>query len=194
MRKIVLATLSASLIAGTFGGAALARQKEDRPLPPMARPAAYVFMLKNFDADKDGKITTDEAKAGADTLFAKIDGDKDGAVTPKEMRAWHEARRAEMKDAMKGQPGMPDDEMDGPDGMGGPDGDAGPGAQKHGCGKGKRHHGGHHMMMGPGMMRSLDTDEDGQISKAEAEAGAENLIKRMDLNGDGAVSLDDFPG
>ena len=49
-------------------------------------------------------------------------------------------------------------------------------------------------MMGPGMMRALDTDENGQISKAEAEAGAQKLLKQMDLNGDGAVSIDDFPG
>lgn len=190
-RKIVLAALSASLLAGAFGSAALARQKEDRPLPPMARPAAYVFMLKNFDANKDGKITPEEATAGADSLFAKVDADKDGAVTPKEMRAWHEARRAEMKEAMKGQPGGPGGDMDGPDDMGGPDQGS---PQKHGWGKGKGHHGKGPMMGGRGMMRALDTDENGQISKAEAEAGAQNLVKQMDLNGDGSVSIDDFPG
>lgn len=190
-RKMILATLSASLLAGAFGSAALARQKEDRPLPPMARPAAYVFMLKNFDTKKDGKITPEEATAGADALFAKVDTDKDSAVTPKEMRAWHEARRAEMKDAMKGQPGAAGDDMDGPDAMGGPDQAPPP---KHGWGKGKGHHGRGHMMGGPGMMRALDTDENGQVSKAEAEAGAQNLVKRMDLNGDGSVSIDDFPG
>ena len=45
-----------------------------------------------------------------------------------------------------------------------------------------------------GMMRALDTDENGQISKAEAEAGAANLVARMDTNKDGLVSIDDFPG
>ncbi|MBB4063832.1 EF-hand domain-containing protein [Gellertiella hungarica] len=197
-RKLILAALSASLVAGAFGTAALAaRQNADRPLPPMARPAAFVFMLKNFDADKNGTITADEAKAGADTLFAKIDTDKDGAVTPKELRAWREARRAEMKAAMKGGSDAPDDAMGGPDGGDGPDSMAGPDGQpmKHGWGKGMRHHGkGHHGMMGPGMMRALDTDENGQISKAEAEAGAANLVKRMDTNQDGSVSIDDFPG
>ncbi len=190
-RKIVLAALSASLLAGALGGTAMARQKEDRPLPPMARPAAYVFMLKNFDANKDGKITAEETTAGADALFAKVDTDKDGSVTPKEMRAWQEARRAEMKDAMKGAPG---EDMDGP---GGPEADGGPDAPpppKHGGMKGWRHHGKGMHMMGPGMMRALDTDENGQISKAEAEAGAQKLLKQMDLNGDGAVSVDDFPG
>lgn len=189
-RKIILAAVSATLVAGAFGGAALARQKGDGSMPPMARPAAYVFMLKNFDANKDGKITAEEATAGAGTLFATVDGDKDGAVTPKEMRAWHEARRTAMKEALKGTADDGGDAMDGPEGMDGPDGMGGH-HQKHGWGK---HHGKKHMMMGPGMMRSLDTDENGQINKAEAEAGAQALVKRMDLNGDGAVSIDDFPG
>lgn len=193
-RKIILAAVSATLVAGAFGGAAVARQKGDGAMPPMARPAAYVFMLKNFDANKDGKITAEEATAGAGTLFATVDGDKDGAVTPKEMRTWQEARRTAMQDAMKGTAGGAGDAMGDPDDMGGPDQMGGPDGgqhQKHGWGK---HHGKRHMMMGPSMMRSLDTDENGQISKAEAEAGAQGLVKRMDLNGDGAVSIDDFPG
>lgn len=189
-RKIILAAVSATLVAGAFGGAAVARQKGDGAMPPMARPAAYVFMLKNFDANKDAKVTAEEATAGAGTLFATIDGDKDGAVTPKEMRAWHEARRTAMHEAMKGMPGADKDAMGEPDGMDGPDGMEGQ-HKKHGWGK---HHGKKHMMMGPGMMRSLDTNENGQIDKAEAEAGAQALVKRMDVNGDGAVSIDDFPG
>ena len=194
-RKFILAALSATLLVGA-GGAAFARQNADRPVPPMARPSLYVFMLKNFDANKDGKITADEAKAGADTLFDKIDADKDGAVTPKEMRAWHKERMQAMRAAMKPADGAPAPD----DGMGPPDGDAGPdGAPpppKHG--KGMRHHGhgkhGMHGMMGGGMMRMLDADENGQVSKAEAEAGAAKLVTDMDTNKDGAVSIDDFPG
>ena len=68
-RKLILAALSASLVAGAFGTAALAaRQNADRPLPPMARPAAFVFMLMNFDADNNGTITADEASRLIDEL------------------------------------------------------------------------------------------------------------------------------
>nr|WP_316651985.1 EF-hand domain-containing protein [uncultured Gellertiella sp.] len=191
MRKTLMAALSATLIAGTFGGVALARQHGEHALPPMARPGVFVFMLKNFDANRDGKVTAEEAKAGADTLFAKIDTDKDGSITPKEMRTWHESRMQAMKDAMKPKAGADKaqsnddgamDDMDGPDG-GKPDGDH----------MGKHHGRGPHMM-GRGMMRMLDTDENGQINRAEAEAGAANLMKQMDTNGDGVVSIDDFPG
>lgn len=186
-RKLMIAALSAAVFAGSFGTAAFAKPGDRGDVPPMARPGLFIFMLKNFDANKDGKVTADEAKAGADTLFTAIDTDKDGAITPKEMKAWRQAKMAEMKKAMA--EAGPDDQADaGPDGK--PDA---PG--KHGWMKGMRHHGkGPHGMMGGGMMRMLDTDENGQISKAEAEAGAANIVKQMDTNKDGVVSIDDFPG
>lgn len=192
MRKLTLAALSATMIAGSFAGIAMAKEHKDRPVPPMARPAIFVFMLKNFDTNKDGKITADEAKAGADTMFAAIDTDKDGSITPKEMRAYHKAKMESMRAAMKAKADdKAGDDMGPPDGDEGPDGAPPP---KHGWHKG--HHGKGHGrgMMGPGMMRFLDTDENGQVSKEEAENAAAKLLKQMDTNGDGVVSIDDFPG
>lgn len=186
-RKLMIAALSAAVFAGSIGTAAFAKPGGRGDVPPMARPGLFIFMLKNFDANKDGKVTADEAKAGAGTLFTTIDTDKDGAITPKEMKAWRQAKMADMRKAMG---------KDMPDGNGPGADDDGDGPGNHGWMKGWRHHGKgpHSGMMGRGMMRMLDTDENGQISKAEAEAGADNLIKQMDTNKDGTVSIDDFPG
>ena len=197
-RKLMIAALSAAVFAGSFGTAAFAKPGDRGDVPPMARPGLFIFMLKNFDANKDGKVTVEEAKAGADTLFAAIDTDKDGSITPKEMKTWRQAKMAEMRKAM-GNDAPPAPDQGGPDEQAdaGPDAgtpDAPPPGKHHGM-KGMRHHGkGHHGMMGGGLIRMLDTDENGQVSKAEAEAGAENLVKQMDTNKDGAVSIDDFPG
>lgn len=192
--KLTIAALAAAVFAGSFGTAALARQGDRADMPPMARPGVYVFMLKNFDANKDGKIAADEAKAGTDTLFTTIDTDKDGNATPKELRTWRQARMAEMHKGMgpQGTGAMGDDADAGPDGAGNPDG-SGP---KHGWMKGHgRHHGkGGHGLMGGGMLRMIDTDENGQVNKAEAAAAGEKAFKQMDVNGDGVVSIDDFPG
>ncbi|MBB4953066.1 Ca2+-binding EF-hand superfamily protein [Agrobacterium vitis] len=48
-------------------------------------------------------------------------------------------------------------------------------------------------MMGPKLMAMVDTDENGQISKAEADAALDKLFTRLDTNKDGFISADDFP-
>ena len=51
---------------------------------------------KKLDTNGDGKITKEEAKAGAPRLaehFDAIDANKDGFVTKEEMRAFHELHR-----------------------------------------------------------------------------------------------------
>lgn len=189
-RKLMIAALSATVFAGSLGTAALAGQGSKDGVPPMARPGVYVFMLKNFDTNKDGKITAEESKAGADTLFTSIDTDKDGTLTPKEMRAWQDTKMADMRKAMGAsapQAGASDNGQNG----------TGTDAQsrRHDGMKGSRHNGkGHHGMMRGGMLRMIDTDENGQVSKAEAAAAADKAFKQMDTNGDGTVSIDDFPG
>lgn len=44
---------------------------------------------------------------------------------------------------------------------------------------------------GPGFQR-LDTDGDGQISRAEAQVPRDQRFDRMDLDGDGAISKAEF--
>lgn len=48
-------------------------------------------------------------------------------------------------------------------------------------------------MMGERMMRRIDTDENGQISKAEFDTAIEKMFTRFDKNEDGFISADDFP-
>lgn len=185
--KLTIAALSAAVLAGSFGTAALARQGGKEGMSPMARPGVYVFMLKNFDTNKDGKIVAEESKSGADALFAAVDTDKDGTLTPKEMRAWRDSKMAAMSKvtgAAAPQAGASADAT-GTDAQ----------SRRHDGMKGFRHNGkGHHGMMGGGMLRMIDADENGQVSKAEAQAAADKTLKQMDVNGDGVISIDDFPG
>lgn len=195
-RTVALTALAAALLAG-------AATAEARPFGRgMGPEMGFVQLLKYADADKDGKVTAAEMKTGADALFARIDTDKDGALTPGEMKTFQKARmeerraamkefRAAMKDA-KGQDmaAADDDDTAGP-GPGGQNGKGPDGKHGHGM-KGAK---GMHGMRGPGQMllRVADKDENGQISREEASAAADLFFKRMDRNGDGAVSIDDIP-
>lgn len=191
------------------------------PERAMMQDMMFVRLLKTADANKDGKISKDEVAAWQETTFAAIDANKDGILTPGEMRnyrearmdEWREKRQAERAEDGKGPKGpeMADGDNPppppgpgagpdaGPGGRPGPremaDGDRGPG----------RHHGDRHGMgMGPGMgprgmmpgialVRMVDTDENGQISKAEATAAVDKMFTRMDRNKDGFITVDDLP-
>ena len=257
-RKPTVTALAATLLLSASSGLALA-QDAKAPPPPKPGPEAdrcmplmragmmlkgpagrFVMALQQFDTNKDGKISLDEAKSAEEALFTAVDADKDGSLTPGEMRKYREARmeawKAEMSkpaeaDAKGAPPPKPDDMDEDDDGsddmaqapdddvMPPPPGDDGCGPEMrhaghkmhHGDHKGRhgekmRHgdrkgphgdHGRHGMrhghLMGMGMMRGVDTDENGQISKAEAEAAVEAMFKRFDTNGDGFISADDFP-
>ena len=102
------------------------------------------------------------------------------------------------------------------DGMPGPDG-KGPGAMmgKHQNGEhgmGGKHRDGEHGKGGDGhrwfgqngdgkerpmkasfMIRQADTDQNGQVSRDEAQKFGEGIFVRMDTNKDGVISIDDLP-
>ena len=52
-------------------------------------------------------------------------------------------------------------------------------------------HGGN-IMRASMMMHRVDTDQNGQISKQEAEAGMDKLFTRMDRNKDGIPSRSEY--
>lgn len=183
-KTLTLAAIIGSLLIGTSATAVLARQDMGRD---PGGEGMFVRMLQEFDTNKDGKISKDEAKAGQERLFGEIDTNKDGALTPGEFRSHREAMRAS----------APADDND--PGMGPQDGT---GQQMRM--DWKKHHGDRAMNEdGPrqgmghggrfGGMRMADKDENGQISREEASTASDQFFTRMDRNGDGVLSADDMP-
>jgi len=203
--KLILAALSSVMIVGAAAGTSFAASHDKKHHPPRPqhdmgmmmgprmgaiREVIFVRMLKQFDTNKDGQISKQEAKDGMEAIFVAIDTDKDGSLTPGEIRKYREAQMAKVKASA-------DDTTDGDTMPMAPPPDAdnaqpappqpGPDARPDRRGM----HGG--MMRGMMMMQRLDTDENGQISKQEAEAAFDKFFTWMDRNKDGVISLDDMP-
>jgi len=215
-KTLTLAAVAASLMIGTTAGGAFAQDRGERRGPGRGGPEVmFVQLLQQHDIDKDGKISKEEANAAGTALFASIDANKDGVLTPGEMRQHREAMREERKAAMEARRAERQAEREAAkaDAPAPPDGapqeqamnDDGPGRDSRGH-DGKRHgwhneradRGGDRRgpdgMRGEGrMMRVADTDENGQISQAEATAMADRMFTRMDRNKDGFISADDMP-
>ncbi|SCW36829.1 EF-hand domain pair [Rhizobium mongolense subsp. loessense] len=209
--KLVLIALSSVMIVGAAAGASVAAPGDKARQPPRRmmgegmraeamREVAFVRMLKQFDTNKDGQISKQEAQNGIEKVFAAIDENNDGALTPGEIRKHREAQMVDRK-APDDQMGANDDAMpnaaqtaDNGDQPTIPkranhdrgDGDRGRGDKRWGMRDGGR-------MVFTSMMRRMDTDENGQISRHEAEAAFDRFFIRMDRNKDGAISIDDMP-
>lgn len=162
MKRNALSTLTlAALVAASLSTAAFAANGPmDGAMGPMP-----VLNFDAIDADKDGKITADELAAFKATRLAAADTDKDGKISVAEMQAMQDAMMAERK-ALRAQSML--DRMDAnADGSvtveemaaGGPDG---------------------------GMfIDRADTDGDGAVSKAEADALKAEMGERMAEGGHG---------
>jgi Ca2+-binding EF-hand superfamily protein len=198
--KLILAALSSVLIVGAAAGASFAAPPRDghhRPPHPhamMGRPGmeamrevAFVRMLKQFDTNKDGQVSKQEATDGMEKIFAAIDTNNDGSLTPGEIRKYHQTQMKDRK-APDQEMGANDDAA--PPAPGTPDNGDQPPRDREGHGW-MRHGGG--MVRASMMMRRIDTDENGQISKQEAEAAFDKFFTRMDANKDGVISIDDMP-
>jgi Ca2+-binding EF-hand superfamily protein len=205
--KLILAAISSVLIVGAAAGTSLAAPHDKKHHPPGPHPAMgtmmgaprmaamreiiFVRMLQQFDANKDGQISKQEAKDGMEAIFVAIDTDKDGSLTPGEIRKYREAQMAKAK--------APADDT--ADDNGAPmappaDADSVQPAPPAGGANGGPHRGGMErggMMRGMIMMQRIDTDENGQISKQEAEAAFDKFFTWMDRNKDGTISIADMP-
>ncbi|OLP45130.1 EF-hand domain-containing protein [Rhizobium oryziradicis] len=236
--KTTASALAATLLVGASYGAVFAKDGKPgadgrdgaghhermmeacgpRPMMMHGRAGMFIYALQQFDTNKDGKISKEEAKAAEDKLFAAIDTNKDGVITPGELKKFHEARMEAWKASWKAEMSKPpatDEKAKGADDASAKPGDAMGGPmddQMDGCAlRGPEHHKpGHHKhgmrdgwhnrhammgkMMGPmWLMSRIDTDENGQISKAEADAALDKLFTKLDTNKDGFISADDFP-
>jgi Ca2+-binding EF-hand superfamily protein len=196
--KLILASLSAALIAGTAGASFAAPAKSadgprhqgemmGGPRAAAFREIVFVRMLKQFDENKDGKISKQEAIDGVDKIFAVVDKNNDGSLTPGEIREYRQAQFKAWRDAQKDakKDGGDDQQMSQNDGKGQPHQ-----AKWRGHRWGKRH-GGDTMLAA--LMRRVDKDENGQISKQEADDATSRFFDRMDTNKDGFISIDDMP-
>ncbi|GAK70390.1 hypothetical protein RRU01S_11_00430 [Agrobacterium rubi TR3 = NBRC 13261] len=192
IRKFALTALGAALVLSTTAPMSMAAPRgPGRDGPPMRPELAYVYLLKTADTNKDGKVSKEEFAARQDALFTEIDANKDGSITPKEMRDF---RRAKMEAFRAANPRPERANAEGMDGKkGGPE---------HAERDGKRHEGRKHEGREGGkrpggrvnaMFSMVDTDGNGQISKAEFTAAGEKMFTRLDKNNDGVISIDDMP-
>jgi len=197
MKKLLIAT--AALMAGT---AALAQTLPVSPPPPpapMAHPMADKVMTRaetvamvrehfaRMDANRDGTITTAEANEGhakfagrmghpggswqggdPNSAFDRLDSDRNGTISRDEFAKGHEQRierRVEIREKRKE-------------------------AAKDGKLSENREFRRHRMggWGGGRMIVMADTNHDGQITLAEAEAMALQHFDQMDSNHDGQVT------
>lgn len=120
------------------------------------RGAMLTQMFDAIDADSDGKVTLEELQAHRKAEFAAADTNGDGALSPDELSA-HQLARMQARMAERTQAML--DNMDN-------DGNGMLSEDEMGQGPGERH------------FARLDTDNDGAISKAEAEAALQHRRKR----------------
>ena len=198
--KLILTALSSVLLLGAATGTSFAApgDKPDHPghhgkmghgmmggpRGAAFREISYVRMLKQFDTNKDGQVSKQEATNGAEKIFAAIDTNHDGSLTPGEIRDYRQAQFKARREAASAQKDNTDENA----------------APKMAENNDRRrpdrdgHHGMHARIMSASlMMHRIDSDENGQISKQEAETAFTKFFDRMDRNKDGVISIDDMP-
>lgn len=198
---LTTAAIGAMLITGT--AIAMQTTPPAAPKPPVSKAdmlARADARFDRLDTNKDGQLSADERKAGAEAaraamaerkggelqdfmpgarrggggmgerMLARVDTNGDGLISKAEHRAMVEARFARM-DADK-------------------DGSVEAGEGRKGWGKRGEGRGGKAKAMrggrGGGMMMA-DTDKDGAISKAEFDAMSAQRFARLDTNKDGKI-------
>ena len=120
--------------------------------------------LKSADLNKDGVIDQTEFQTTRDKWFADLDANKDGFVTADELKAFGDKMHAEWAKKHGDQADAAK-----------PDGD-----RKHGD-------------FAQHILKRVDTDQDGKISKAEFDAEGAKLFTRLDDNNDGKIASDEMP-
>jgi hypothetical protein len=125
------------------------------------------------DVNKDGKLQQTEVPRMPEVMFKKLDANADGGITAEEFKAHgpgmgkgarHGEKHGDKPDATNGEKH---------------------GAGKHGNGKRGFGHG--------GLFKQLDGNQDGNVTKAEAQAASAQHFARLDRNSDGNITADEMP-
>jgi Ca2+-binding EF-hand superfamily protein len=158
-----------------------------------AQPGAGKHFEK-LDTDGNGVVTSAEFEASFLTRFNESDANKDGKVTAEEMKAKHAAHEQERFTQMDTNKNgvieraeierMPEEHFARID------------ADKSGTLTQAELANGHpkHEGKGPGELKGLhgDTNNDGVVTKAEAQANVQQLVKKIDADGDGKLTQEEL--
>jgi Ca2+-binding EF-hand superfamily protein len=192
----------ASLAAAPMGPGPMQHGRRDAPQTRADIEKRIAERFAKADTNKDGAVTEAELKAAADArraeiqakmaevrtrMFTAMDSDRNGQISRQEWDAHHaemQAKRTERRETVR---------ADGPRGPG--DKDRGPGIRMKGGKDGRDM--GHRMMMrhdrdGLGWsgawIRMADTNTDGRVTLAEAQARPLARFDAVDTNKDGTLS------
>jgi hypothetical protein len=167
------AMIAALALLGAAATAAYAQTPPAGPMPHHERP--------KVDLNGDGKISWDEFEQAAMKRFDRQDIDHDGRLTKAEWTAAPHRRNRVDGDASAGGANAAPTAAPGAEGEG----------RRHGMGGMMRH-------KMQGMMRGMafdrtDANDDGVVTRDEAERAAKRMFAFLDLNGDGVLSGKELP-
>lgn len=173
MKKMSLLLATGALLAG---GAAIAQPFGERgERGPATRDAVIErtdAMFAKMDANGDGVLNDADREAKLAERFAKMDTDGDGVLSQAEFTAAHEAMRDKRAERREARAERRANTM---------------GGERMGR-RGGRHHG----PGGPGgMIKAADTNQDGQVTKAEFQTAALARFDKADADGDGTVTREE---
>ena len=191
MKKTILATLAAALIASVAAPAFAAPQNDGpRHGPRIAR------MMERFDADRNGAVSQEEVSQHRLTMFKAIDADASDSISKDELKAFGDMRmekRDEMRKERRAErAAMTDGKMMGDHKGKHGDHDGKMADRRDGKRDGKRHGEGRGDHKGGPRMERLDADKNGEISLQEFTAMDTKMFGRFDRNGDGKIDITDF--
>lgn len=150
---------------------------------PPGEPYPVLLWFAEADANHDGRITLDEFRADADAYFKVLDVNGDGLISMPEVTRWEEQLVPEIaRDAS---------------GLGGGFGGGGGRGRRDALGRNEidtRRQGAavYSLINEPHPIRGADSDFDMNVSRAEWRAAADRRFAILDVNHDGAISLDEL--